>query len=585
MLVCPICFDSRKLSESELIDGANSAAQLRCGSESARGNGVQLRNAIPARQPGSGKDPARNFVTRHMTSLARVDREIASRSPGADQPAGATRLASRLTLPGLASAIGNRAMASLMRAPASGQKPVVDPRATPGHRDPLIRVPASGDPVIEQVTEGSRSISWSWEVERPGTPLTGGQPFREQVYWANFEVDAEGVMRVSARMISPTGQFRAPEWTLRNKFREALDVFRRGGVDVKAFEAEWGYMSPGEISHNLDAFFGNLKKNPGMQVEAARGTPSGKVAQENGFTEVRIVSEPGYQPSEVPGHTGISESRPVVRVRFAVQGVHDGIPVHGTAAPAPVENPPVRVAPPVSAIERPTVAPRRIPTGAKAAIGWGLQIGLFVFFWWCARERAKEQEEYLKALQANKIEPAIDDALVKQTQEGYRVHDAAPALPMYANVTIDFKSEWQESGIAGERTGEGISDANFVSLAFGYLPVQGDSEGPIERETVFMSDVAHCHQTTRVTSPILVFHPDHEEYKRHQYAAWEAWTKQHPEWAINAPQGDAGKQFQNYYWVHQRQAIQAWVQHLARKQLQDELGLSRQPTTLTGKPG
>jgi hypothetical protein len=526
-----------------------------------------------------------------MTSLARADREIASRSPGADQPAGMTRLASRLTVPGIASAIGNRAVASLMRAPASGQKPVVDPRANPGHRDPLIRVPASGDPVIERVTEGSRSISWSWEVERPGTPLTGGQPFREQVYWANFEVDAEGVMRVSARMVSPTGQFRAPEWTLRSKFKQALDVFRRGGVEVRAFEAEWGYMSAGEISHNLDAFFGHLEQNPGMQVEAARATPSGKVAIENGFTQAQIVSEPGYQPSEVAGHTGISESRPVVRVRFAAQAGHvpDGVPgpatpppalataptAPATAPPAPLEKPPLTGAPPVSAIERPTVAPRRIPTGAKAAIGWGLQIGLFVFFWWCARERAKEQEKYLKELQANKIEPAIDDALVKQAQDGYRVHDAAPALPMYANVTIDFKSEWQESGIAGERTGEGISDANFVSLQFGYTPIQAESEEAKERETVFMSQVAHCTQITRVTSPILVSHPDHEDYKRRQYEAWEAWVKEHPQWSIKAPQGEAGKRMQNYYWVHQRQAIQDWVQHLARKQLQEELGQAR----------
>jgi hypothetical protein len=188
----------------------------------------------------------------------------------------------------------------------------------------LIKVPMTGDPAIERVSERARSISWSWEVERPGTRLTGGAPFREQVYRATFEVDADGVMRVSARMVSASGQFRAPEWTLRSEFKEELEVFRRGGVEVRAFEAEWGYMGPGEISHNLDAFLQHLERNPGTHVEAARATPSGKVAIEDGFTDVRIVSEPGYEiseggpcpPGRDRGHT--RDVRPATRKRHVL---------------------------------------------------------------------------------------------------------------------------------------------------------------------------------------------------------------------------------------------------------------------------
>lgn len=515
-----------------------------------------------------------------MTSPApgrRATAAAATREQRPDQPAGAGH--SQGALAAIASKIGNRATGALLRAPSRGPKPQVDPRATPGHRDPLYKVPETGDPFIEQISEDTRSISWSWEVERPGTPLTGGMPFREQVYWATFEVDAEGVMRVSARMVSPSG-FRAPEWTLRSKFKEALEVFRRGGVEVRAFEAEWGYMGPGEISHNLDAFFQNLKKNPGMQLAAASGTPSGKVATENGFTEVQIVSEPGYQVSQVTGHTGISESRPVVRVRFAAQGtpLPEGVHAPSTAPAGAIERPPMTTTLP---IERPAIPARRIPTGVKAGIGWGIQIGLFVFFWWAGRERAKQQEAFLKDLQSKRIDPAIDAALHAQASEGYRLHNAAPDTPMYANVTIDFKEEWDESGIAGERVGGGISDANFVSLQFGYAPVQSETQGDKERESFFVSQNSHYTQITRVISPMLVYHPDHEEYKRLKYERWEGWTKAHPEWSsMNPSPGQVVEQSDSYYWVHQRHGIQEWIQSTSLKRIRDELGLNqeKQPT-------
>src|SRR5215208_1728097 len=131
-------------------------------------------------------------------------------------------------------------------------------------------------------------------------------------------------MRVSARMVSPSGQFRAPEWTLRSKFKEALKIFKLGGIEVRAFEAEWGYMSRGEISGNLDAFFGHLREHKGTSslVDAARVTPSGKVAAENGFTKVSVL-DVGYDPNQE--HLQATEKRarqvrPVVRVRFAQPG-------------------------------------------------------------------------------------------------------------------------------------------------------------------------------------------------------------------------------------------------------------------------
>ena len=127
-------------------------------------------------------------------------------------------------------------------------------------------------------------------------------------------------MRVSARMVSETGQFRAPEWTLRGKFKEALEVFRLAGIQVNAFDAEWGYMARGKIPANLDAFFGYLQENPQTRpIAAAKATPSGKIAIEHGFTDVEVAA-PGFEPQEhldVAGKPG-RQARPVVRARFSL---------------------------------------------------------------------------------------------------------------------------------------------------------------------------------------------------------------------------------------------------------------------------
>src|SRR5205823_5887613 len=111
-------------------------------------------------------------------------------------------------------------------------------------------------------------------------------------------------------------------------------------------------------------------ERPGMQLEAARATPSGKVAIENGFAEVQIVAEPGYEAGAT-GHTGLGESRPVVRVRFSVGGTqfHAGAPGGAPGTPASVQKPISATAPKVPPIERPPVPARRIPAGVKVAIG------------------------------------------------------------------------------------------------------------------------------------------------------------------------------------------------------------------------
>jgi len=239
------------------------------------------------------------------------------------------------------------------------RKPEVDPRFTPGHRDPLHKQP-EGPPLVEVESGGARSVSWSWEVERPGTAATGGQPFREQVYWANFQVDKDGVMTGSARMVSPSGQFRAPEWTLKGKFKEAIETFRKAGIEVKAFDAEWSYMSKGEMSGNLDAYFKHLRDNPKAKAtDAARATPSGKAALDHGFSH---VSEPAVSWENQPHLQGKGQGpqvRAVVRVRFALPGASLPPPPW-----APAVKPPTPTKPPTVAAPKPPT-PSKPPTPPK----------------------------------------------------------------------------------------------------------------------------------------------------------------------------------------------------------------------------
>ena len=392
----------------------------------------------------------------------------------------------------------------LQRAPDK-PKPETDPRGTPGHRDPLFKVPEAGQPVVEVMTEGARSVSWSWEVERPGTPATGGKPFRQQVYWARFEVDAQGVMRASARMVSPSGQFRVPEATLRAKFKEALGVFRLAGVRVVAFEAEWGYMGRGEISGNLDAFFGQLRRNPGMSlVDAARGTPSGQAAVENGFTEVS-TPDVGYDPNQehlqsksktVPTHGGEVEVnrprqvRPVVRVRFAVPGTTfpDAAPAgktSPTSKPSPTSTTPTTK--PTATVPAVGVKP---PAGfGKFAVGVGKSfvvntlvtaviIGGIKLAWaWITREKnvRSDEERRLGKLFTEKVTPGVEAAMKTHARKAEEMTNNAPEFPVYANVTVDLKEEWWESGIAGNPTDRNLADASFVDLDVSFKKVSKEA--------------------------------------------------------------------------------------------------------------
>ncbi len=519
------------------------------------------------------------------------DRAGRAGSRAAAPPSPARRLA------GLQSLIGNRAMARLHRKP----KPEIDPRAAPGHRDPLIKVPAKGAPMIEHLEQGVRSITWSWEVERPGTPQTGGQAYREQVYWATFEVDAHGVMRVSARMVSPSGQFRAPEWSLRGKFKEAVDLFRSNGITVTAFEAEWGYMGPGEISGNLDTFLGEMKANPkAMQADAARATPSGKVALGNGFMDVRVVTEPGYEPSQVTGPTKVKQSRPVVRVRFSVPA---GTPVpagggaggpRGTGKPgvsAGAEGAPRVALPPGEGGRVPrgegaagpkagsAWAPKAIAAGLVEVLAPVLIIELSKAWLTYEKNVADPKELEFRNKLAGDITPGIEKALEARTDEARKLTAQHPEMPIFAQITIDMDFTWEGFSPAEKKAAE-FKEARFVDLALSFSKREKSGE-LVARPTNIKESIAKHIGTRRVTYSVEI-NPMEETRDQRKWRAMVAQAEvavrhkvsvravgEHTHWVGEGP-GYAG-----HSWTHDDEAeerrrkkfgLPSWREELERRE-------------------
>jgi hypothetical protein len=213
---------------------------------------------------------------------------------------------------------------------------------------------------------------------------------------------------------------------------------------------------------------------------------------------------------------------------------------------------------------------RRIPT----PIGIGLDIALFVLFFWLDKKQAEKMERDIKQLNKTKIEPAVDGALVAQVAEGDRVNAKDLGKPMYANVTVDWRMEWKESGIGRERTEERMTDASFVGLSFGHDPVQ--AEKTREEERYGWGQNQSCYSITRVTYPVIVYHPDHEAFVKERMSGWDEFVKENP-WARMEPiTGDADNNVAAPRWRHARVAVSRWLADEELKRVRSELGLDRE---------
>ncbi len=123
----------------------------------------------------------------------------------------------------------------------------------------------------------------------------GGGSKRTELYWVDFEVDSKGVMTASVRTVLADRKYRSGLLRFGERFRNALQRFQANGVEVNAFEGDWSYMTADEISDNLRVFREEMEQG-GTREEAARRTPTGKVATSSGFELTSVENVPESQP-------------------------------------------------------------------------------------------------------------------------------------------------------------------------------------------------------------------------------------------------------------------------------------------------
>jgi hypothetical protein len=160
----------------------------------------------------------------------------------------------------------------------------------PGMSEMMLQRQVSDPRRLQVVSiDSARHVRVSeWLVE----PTSGGGTARTELYWVDFKVDAKGVVTASVRTVSPDRAYRSKVLRFGDEFRRALTHFSESGVEVTAFEGDWSYMSKNEISENLRVFQEGIAQGLPRE-EAARSTPTGKVATRSGFevTSVENVAE------------------------------------------------------------------------------------------------------------------------------------------------------------------------------------------------------------------------------------------------------------------------------------------------------
>jgi hypothetical protein len=141
---------------------------------------------------------------------------------------------------------------------------------------------------IERIVEPRHIRISEWLTE----DVPGGGSSLTEIYWADFEVEADGVMQVSVRTVTPDRTFRTGTLRHGKEFRNAIKCFEDAGVEVNAYDADWSYMTADEISENLRTFKEGMAE--GLTGEqAASKTPCGRIAGGGGFevTSVENVLE------------------------------------------------------------------------------------------------------------------------------------------------------------------------------------------------------------------------------------------------------------------------------------------------------
>jgi hypothetical protein len=251
--------------------------------------------------------------------------------------------------------------------------------------------------------------------------------------------------------------------------------------------------------------------------------------------------------------TAVTPAEPTTPAKVTPSPHHDRVPVRGPAARG-----------------------GRIRTG----VGIGLQILLVGLEWWLEKKAAEAEQESIKKLSTDKLDPAVGNALIDQSATISQLTARDASHPLYANVIADFDSEWTESGIARHPDMEHVTDIRFVEMKFSKQNLSGEQEISKDDWTSPMSQVTNVSATKRVTFSFLVFHPEHEAERARILKSWPEFVEKNPEnrlaQAISRLEpipSEAASEFDKRRWLRNVSAIHEWSKAKMIRDARHQLGL------------
>ena len=342
-----------------------------------------------------------------------------------------------------------------------------------------------------------------WRVSEWLTETSpGGGSAKTELYWVDFEVDDQGVMRASVRTVSPDRAYRSGKLRFGESFRAALQRFEAAGVEVNTFEGDWSYMTPDEISDNLRVFREGMAAGK-TREEAARGTPTGKVATRAGFEVTSVENVPESQEHLV--EQGVSRWRVKAIFRRQSPPLQTG-PAGGGGGTTTTENLTVRQGESVTSAEE---MPKRLTgPGVEPAVPQGLSIKTGVLKLGAAAGEAilvsliadylnakikahfdkKTFEARMKALRPT-IDASKDKALAEATAKKLPVLQSKHQLYWIIELRIVVRTTVVIAG-AGSRVITGAPDPELLSVRISESDT--GSEGPAQSATPNVAPAHHA---------------------------------------------------------------------------------------------
>jgi hypothetical protein len=339
----------------------------------------------------------------------------------------------------------------------------------------LARSPSRVDPrPLQLEVDQQREVYMA--TEYAVIPRADGGTNLEAVYWASFTVEGDAmIISVRTRLADGT---RSPTLRFDDQFDKAMAWFAGQGVDVRAIDTEWSYMTPTEKSSNLSEYERLLATGLSREA-AAEGTPSGRLLTTKGWR----LAEIGPMRYEVHEHLSPDAVEPAERIPYPTQrarwvrptGPATGTPGAGTGTP-PAGGGPLRGATSASAA-RPAAAGALNARGVAQADALGLALDTLNVE--LNRINDAEQKrrtgEAIHALRARveKLQRERPDCgvllIVVKRQLPVDPHSAIKPGPRFAGVELGVgRDEWEadrnreDSSIPPPREGETDTEAERI---------------------------------------------------------------------------------------------------------------------------